>query len=84
MNPKKNDAWPPYDHVQFVLITQPGKARPVRGLVLDWRGTTRRQALVVYVSDKTPVTPSMTCQQWIWQEYLIPVDVDPNYRRQDL
>lgn len=80
MNAKKNDAWPQYDDVRFVLVRQPGKARPVRGLILDWRGTTRRQALVAYVSDRTPSTPPMMCQEWLWQEQLTPVDVDPNYR----
>ena len=80
MNPKKNDAWPPYDDVRFVMIRQPGKGRPIRGLILDWRGTTKRQALVVYVSDRTPTTPAMTRQEWLWQEQLTPVDVDPNYQ----
>lgn len=79
-NPKKNDAWPPYPHVSFVLIQQPGKQRPVRGLILDWRGTSRKQALVVYVAEATPTRPRATCQEWIWQEYLTPVDVDPNYQ----
>lgn len=81
MNPKKNDAWPPWPRVAFVLIQQPGKQRPVRGLILDWRATgSRHQALVVYVSDRTPTRPAMTCQEWFFQEHLTPVDVDPNYR----
>lgn len=81
MNPKRNDAWPPWQHVAFVLIRQPGKQRPIRGLILDWRKAgSRHQALVAYVSERTPIAPSMACQQWFFQELLTPVDVDPNYR----
>lgn len=62
-----------------MLIRQTGKQRPVRGVILDWRGTARKQALVAYVAERTPTRPSMICQEWIWQDQLILVDVDPNY-----
>lgn len=81
MNPKKSDAWPPWDDVAFVLIRQPGKQRPVRGLILDWRKVgSRDQALVAYKTERTSTRPAMVCQEWIWQDQLTPVDVDPNYR----
>lgn len=80
-NPPKNDAWPDYPAPEFVLIQQPGKQRPVRGLIVGWRGAEgKRQALVVYNAEGTPTRPRMVCQEWIWQQHLTPVFVDPNYR----
>jgi hypothetical protein len=69
----------PWPSFAFVLIRQTGKQRPMRGLILDWRGTSRKQALVACVAERTPTRPSMVSQEWIWQDQLIPVDVDPNY-----
>jgi len=31
-NPPKNDAWRPYADVRFVLIRNPGRLKPSRGL----------------------------------------------------
>lgn len=77
-NPPKNDAWPPWPDVRFVLVRSVGKLRPCRGLVLDWKGDRRTfEALVVYYDDAAlkPVVK----MDWLPKAELIPVPVDPNW-----
>jgi hypothetical protein len=82
MNPPKHDAWKPYRDVRFVLIrhTVNRNLRPCRGLVLEWRQTKRRrwEAYVVFYDDAS--LASVTKMEWLPQERLIPVRIDPNYR----
>jgi hypothetical protein len=78
-NPPKNDAWPPWRDVRFVLIRSVGKLRPCRGLVIDWKREGRAwQALVVYYDDAAlkPVVK----MDWLARTDLIPVPIDPNWR----
>ncbi len=77
-NPPKNDRWPPWPDIRFVLVRSVGKLRPCRGLILDWKGQGRsREALVVYFDDAAlrPVRK----MEWIAKSDLIPVPVDPNW-----
>lgn len=76
-NPPKHDAWPPWRDTRFVLVRSPGKLRPCRGLVLDWkRDGPRVEALVVYFDDAAlkPVVK----MDWLDKAQLTPVPVDPN------
>jgi hypothetical protein len=43
-NPPKNDEWRHYADVRFVLIRNPGRLNPSRGLILDWKRNHRRWA----------------------------------------
>lgn len=77
-NPPKNDAWPPWRDVRFVLIRSLGKLRPCRGLVIDWQREGRVwRALVVYYDDAAlrPVVK----MDWLARSDLIPVPIDPNW-----
>lgn len=77
-NPPKNDRWPPWRDVRFVLVRSAGKLRPCRGLVLDWKREHRRwKAFVVYLDDAAlrPVVK----MDWIQPDRLTPVPVDPNW-----
>ncbi|WP_028473783.1 hypothetical protein [Nocardioides alkalitolerans] len=84
-NPPKDDRWKPYDDVRLVLVRNPGRLKPSRGLILDWRRSTtvgggRRgswEALVTYCDDAAlrPVIKT----EWLPRERLIPIAVDPNW-----
>ena len=74
----RNDAWGPYKRVRFVLVRQsPWTAKPLQGLILDWRKTgTKWRALVIYVDDTGPWYHSITA--WLDPERLTPIRADPN------
>ena len=76
-NPPKHDAWPPWPDIRFVLIRSPGKLRPRRGLILDWKREHRRlKALVVYYDD-AGLRPTVK-MDWVLKSDLLPVPVSPN------
>lgn len=78
-NPPKNDRWPAWSDIRFVLVPTVGKLRPCRGLIIDWRAGDRSpEALVVYFDDAglRPVHK----MEWFAKPVLIPVPVDPNWR----
>lgn len=78
-NPPKNDRWPPWPDIRFVLVPSVGKLRPCRGLILDWRGQGRRkEALVVYFDDAA--LKPVRRMEWLAKAELIPVPIDPNWR----
>jgi len=80
-NPPKNDRWQPYDDVRLVLVRNPGRLKPSRGLVLEWRRSegrsSRWEALVTYCDDAAlrPVVKT----EWLPRSRLIPIPVDPNW-----
>jgi hypothetical protein len=49
----KHDAWRPYRNTRFVLVRSPGRLKPCRGLILDWRNLHPRrwEAQVIYYDD---------------------------------
>ena len=78
-NPPKNDAWPPYRDVRFVLVRNIGRLRPSRGLVLEWRKKGVAWDAYVVWFDDAALEPVVK-MEWLAVARLIPVDVDPNTR----
>lgn len=78
-NPPKHDAWRPYRDTRFVLVRSPGRLKPCRGLILDWRRLLPRrwEAQVIYYDDAA-IEPTIRIA-WLTPAQLIPVPVDPNY-----
>lgn len=78
-NPPKRDRWQPYRDTRFVLVRAPGRQKPCRGLVLEWRRIHPRrwEAYVVYYDDAS-LDPAVRIA-WLNPAQLIPVPVDPNW-----
>lgn len=77
-NPPRNDAWRPYRDVRFVLARSPGRLKPCRGLILDWRRERRQWEAQEVFYDDAALEPSVRIA-WLKPGQLIPVPVDPNY-----